>query len=352
MRRLARIPFSPVPFLRPGFLAPCLSLGTTVALSSTTRLAHRFWEPFSVLNWLNRIGDLWRTTKGPPTLGLALGGGGVRGLAHIGVLTVLDRQGIPVHAIAGTSMGAIIGAAYALSSEFDRKRLTRQVIELGIKPPISLNTPDVESEGFLDRLRRFIDIERFLLSTMLGWGTFEETGLADALEKLTSGKRLEDATVPLAVVATDLLNGEKVVFKNGPASLALQASSALPGFFPPVRHEGKLLADGAFVDLVPTDVVREMGARFIVAVDVDQEIMRMEINNGLQAYLRAIDIGARHHKRHHIRRADLVLRPDFGEPVESLDFSKAELCIEAGMRATERVLPTLLRLLKRKAGDA
>jgi len=296
--------------------------------------------------WLRKLGLAWRGITGVRTLGLALGGGGVRGLAHIGVLTVLDREAIPIHAIAGTSMGAIVGAAYALSPDFDRKRLTKEVIELGISPPLALNLSEVDREGFLERLRRFIDVERFLIDTMWGWGVLEGTGVADALAKLTSGKRLEDARVPLAAVATDLLSGEKVVFRKGPASLALQASSALPGIFPPIKHEGRLLADGAFVDLVPTDVVREMGARLVVAVDVDQESMRMEISSGLQAFLRAVEIGARHHKRHHLRLADLVIRPEFGESVDSLDFSKAELCIEAGVRATERALPALRRMLK------
>jgi len=299
-----------------------------------------------MIDWLRNLRNSWRKITGARTLGLALGGGGVRGLAHIGVLTVLDREGIPVHAIAGTSMGAIVGGAYALSPDFDRKRLTKQVIELGITPPLTLNGSEVDREGFLERLRRFIDVERFLIDTMWGWGALEGTGVADALAKLTSDKRLEEAKVPLAAVATDLLSGEKVVFKKGPASLALQASSALPGFFPPIRYEGRLLADGAFVDLVPTDVVREMGVRLVVAVDVDQESMRMEIRNGLQAFLRAVEIGARHHKRHHLGMADLVIRPEFGEPVDSLDFSKAELCVEAGLRATERVLPTLRRMLK------
>jgi NTE family protein len=296
--------------------------------------------------WLRKLGLAWRGITGVRTLGLALGGGGVRGLAHIGVLTVLDREAIPIHAIAGTSMGAIVGAGYALSPDYDRKRLTKEVIELGISPPLALNLSEVDREGFLERLRRFIDVERFLIDTMWGWGALEGTGVGDALAKLTSGKRLEQARVPLAAVATDLLSGEKVVFRKGPASLALQASSALPGFFPPIKHEGRLLADGAFVDLVPTDVVREMGARLVVAVDVDQESMRMEISNGLQAFLRAVEIGARHHKRHHLRLADLVIRPEFGESVDSLDFSKAELCIEAGVRATERALPALRRMLK------
>jgi NTE family protein len=298
-----------------------------------------------MFKWFEKLVTPRRKAEATRTLGLALGGGGVRGLAHIGVLAVLDREDVPVHAIAGTSMGAIIGAAYALNTRFDRELLTQQVMDLGIKPPLTLGLAMEDRESLTDRLRQFIDVERFLFDTMWGWGVFEGTVVAQALDKLTSGKKLEEARVPLSVVATDLLRGEEVVFREGPASLALQASSALPGFFPPVKHEGRLLADGAFVNLVPVDIVREMGARVVVAVDVDQENMQVDVHNGLQAFLRAVDIGARHHKRHHLKRADLVIRPEFGEPVDSLDFSKAEICVAAGLRASERVLPTLRSLL-------
>ena len=89
-----------------------------------------------------------------------------------------------------------------------------------------------------------------------------------------------------------------------------------------------------------------MGVRIVVAVDVDQENEPVEVNNGLQAFLRAVDISARHHKHHHLRRADLVIHPEFGEPVDSLDFTKAELCVEAGLRAAERALPVLRRMLR------
>jgi NTE family protein len=296
--------------------------------------------------WFKKITSFLHKASEPQNLGLALGGGGVRGLAHIGVLTVLDREKIPIHAIAGTSMGAIVGAAYGLSKDFDRERLTQLVIDLGFKPALPLGVSERDHEGWFEYMRRFLDVERFLIDTMWGWGPFERKVVVDALEKLTSGKNLEDSKVPLVTVATDLLSGDKVVFRKGPASLALQASSALPGFFPPVKYEGKLLADGAFVDLVPTDVVRDMGATFIVAVDVDQEVVHTEISNGLQAFLRAADIGARHHKHHHLKLADLVIRPEFGEDIDAFDFSKVKLCVDAGVRAAERALPVLLRVLK------
>ncbi len=294
-----------------------------------------------------RIITSWRTPKKTPTLGLALGGGGVRGLAHAGVLTVFEREGIPIHAIAGTSMGAIIAGAYVLSPDFNSKHLAQQAIDLGISTPARSSTVRKDQSTFLERLRLFIDVERFLFDSLWGWGTLPEIPVADALAKLTLGKGLEEGKIPIAVVATNLHSGEKVVFKEGPATIALQASAAIPGFFPPVLYQGSLLADGGFIELVPASVVRQMGVDLVIAVDVNQDNVRVEINNGLQALLRAVDISAHHHKHHYLELADLVIRPEFGEAIDTLDFAKIELCINAGMRAAERAIPDVRRLLSK-----
>jgi len=298
-----------------------------------------------MLDWIKKIITSWRQRTGSPTLGLALGGGGVRGLAHIGVLTVLEREAIPLNAIAGTSMGAIVAASYALNREFDSRRLTEQATRLSTIVPVLSRTVGKGQDTILDRLRLFADIERFLFDSVWGWGSLQEVSVKESLAELTMGKDLQEGKIPVAVVATDLLSGEKVVFNDGPAAIALQASAAIPGFFPPVLYQERLLADGGFIELVPASVARQMGVRFVIAVDVDQEDLRVEVNNGLQAVLRALDIASRHQKQHHLDVADLVIRPEFGEAVDTLDFSKAELCIQAGVRAAERSLPDIRRLL-------
>jgi NTE family protein len=281
-----------------------------------------------------------------PTIGLALGGGGVRGLAHLGVLTVFEREAIPVHAIAGSSMGAIVGAAYALNPKLSAEELTREMTDVGLSLPVKLNKPQGNNDSFLERLRQFIGVERFLVDTLWGWGVMPETVATEALAKLTRGKNLEDGKIPVAAVAVDLLSGEKIVFETGPAAIALQASSAIPGFFPPVPYGERLLADGAIVDFVPADVVRGMGVDVVIAVDVDQEGERAEVRNGLEAFLRAVELCSRHHKRHHLESADLVIHPEFGEPVKTFEVAKAPLCIEAGARAAENSLPAIRRLLE------
>ncbi|NOX88544.1 MAG: patatin-like phospholipase family protein [Calditrichaeota bacterium] len=276
-------------------------------------------------------------------IGLALGGGGVRGFAHIGVLTVLRREGIHIQAIAGSSMGAIVGTLFSLHYNLDLDALTKQLIEIATPVSEKMSFQKKEDHGILKRLRQFIHMERFLMDTIWGWGevTGEVTG--ELFKKLTQGKLLEDCRIPVAVVTTDLLSGERVVFTEGPAHLALQASSALPGIFPPVRYQNRLLADGAFVDYVPVEVVRQMNVDKVIAVDVDQENLPVEINNGLEAMMRATELCARHHKWLHLENADVVIRPDFKRFVQTFDISMAQHCISAGMEAAEQALEKLQR---------
>ncbi len=274
-------------------------------------------------------------------IGLALGGGGIRGLAHAGVLSVLQRENIPIHAIAGSSMGAIIGAAFVLNDELDENFLIEQVKQLGISVPISLYENAQDNTSLLKNIKNFLEKGRFMIDALWGWGALPDERILETLKKLTGGRKLEEARIPISVVTTDLISGKKIIFREGPADFAIHASSALPGFLPPVHYNNHLLADGAFVDLVPAGVVREMGVDYVIAVDVDQENVQVEIHNGLEAFLRAIELCARHHKHHHLSLADLVIQPDFGEHVNPLDFSKAELCLEAGYKATEKALSVI-----------
>ncbi len=282
-----------------------------------------------------------------PRIGLALGGGGVRGMAHLGVLSVFEREGIPIHAIAGSSMGAIVGAAHALNPEYGGERLTQLMRELDEAIPERLKTPSSASESLLRKLQQFINLERFILDTVAGWSVLPEELSRKTLEKLTLGKNIEEATLPIAIVAVDLLSGEKIVFREGPATLALQASSAIPGYFPPVANDGMLLVDGAIVDAVPADVVREMDVDIVIAVDVDQTGPRSEIRNGLDAFLRAVELCAQYNKRHFLKNADLVIHPDFGQTIVTFDVSKTEVCINAGVQAAEKALPEIRRLLQK-----
>ncbi len=282
-----------------------------------------------------------------PRIGLALGGGGVRGLAHIGVLRVLREAGIPVHAIAGTSVGAIVAAAFAFHSESGLGGLLEELRRLPLSPPglLSMRRRGLRLPA---SFREWAFARRFVQSNLRGWGVLKGSDLADYLVRVTGGKRLEDSPFALAVVTTDLNTGEQVVLREGPAALALQASCALPGFFRPVERNGHLLGDGGFVNMVPADVVRTMGVDSVIAVDVGQEHVFAEVRNGLEALCRSMEICARHHKRFHLKAADLVIRPEFGQAISALDFARTRHCIKTGIRAGRQALEAVLAVASKE----
>ncbi len=176
----------------------------------------------------------------PPSLGLALGGGFARGIAHIGVLKVFEAEGIPINFIAGTSVGALIGAAYCSGA-----------------------TPD-ELEEIASRVR-FRDLARWTLSR---YGFASNLRMTAFLNKILKVKTFEDLRIPLAVTATDFASGEGVVFRSGPLVDPVRASCAYPGVFLPVTVNGRLLVDGMLAHSLPCSPTRDMGADRVVAVNL------------------------------------------------------------------------------------
>jgi NTE family protein len=189
---------------------------------------------------LQRISDVPLALAAPetPTVGLALGGGFARGLAHIGILKVLEEEGIPVNFIAGTSVGSVIGAAYCSGIS------ARELEEIAA-------------------LVRFKDFARWTLSR---YGFASNDRMARFLNKMLRCRTFEDLKIPLAVAATDFTSGEGVVFRSGPLVDAVRASCAYPGMFLPVNINGRLLVDGMLAHAVPTVPLREMGAQRVIAV--------------------------------------------------------------------------------------
>jgi len=178
-----------------------------------------------------------------PKIGLALASGGARGAAHVGVLKVLEREGIKVSAIAGTSIGAVVGGAYAAGASVER----------------------MEQEWLKTDLPRVV--KSFL-------PTFPRAGLSSGgefrkeLHRLLGDIRIEELKVPFAAVATDISTGEAVVLKEGPLYEALRASASIPGIFHPVRWNGRLLVDGGLVEPLPVRICRGLGADFVIGVDI------------------------------------------------------------------------------------
>jgi len=253
-------------------------------------------------------------------LGLALGGGFARGFAHLGVLQVLEQNHIPISHIAGTSVGSILGAAYASGAPLAR------IIETC-------------------RTLRFRDIARWRVSRL---GLASNQRLENLIERVFESRQFEDLRIPLAVVATDLNSGEPVVFTQGDLVDAIRASCAFPGLFEPVEIGTRCLADGGLVAPVPTRAARDLGAAVVIGVSVGmQDGRRGTPTNIFQVVSRAVNAAQKHQLEIWERHADLVLRPD----VQSLawdEFDRADEAIAAGAAAALRALPRIQKLLVQK----
>jgi NTE family protein len=260
-----------------------------------------------------------------PGIGLALGGGFARGFAHLGVLQVLEQQHIPIACIAGTSVGSILGAAYASGAPLARIMATCRTL-------------------------KFRDIGSWHVSRL---GLASNHRLGDLVERVFDAKQFEDLRIPLAVVATDLNTGEPVMLTHGNLVDAIRASCAFPGLFEPVKIGTRCLADGGLVAPVPTRAARDLGADFVLGVSVGvQEGDRESPSNIFQVVTRAVAAAQKHQLEVWERDADLVLRPD----VQSFAwdaFDRADEAIAAGAEVTRRALPRIQKYLERsEAGSS
>src|SRR5437773_6381050 len=259
-----------------------------------------------------------------PGIGLALGGGFARGFAHLGVLRVLQQHHIRISHIAGSSVGSILGAAYASGAS----------LELIIETCRTL---------------RFRDIARWRVSRL---GLASNHGRENLIERVFASRQSEDLRIPLAVVATDLSSGDPVVFTQGNLADAIRASCAFPGLFEPVEIGTRCLADGGLVAPVPTRAARDLGAATVIGIFVGlQDGHCGAPTNIFQVVSRAVSAAQKHQLEIWESHADLVLRPD----VQSLawdDFHRAEEAIAAGAAAARRALPRVQKLLGERENAA
>ncbi len=251
---------------------------------------------------------------------LALGGGFARGYAHLGVLRTFRENNIPVTSIAGSSIGSILGAAYAS----------------GVPLPRIINKC---------RQIRFRDFAKWRVSR---FGLASNERLGALVQKLFGTKQFEDLVLPLAIVATDLGTGDPVVFRQGNLAEAIRASCAFPGLFEPIQIGTRCLADGGIVAPVPTRAAREMGADIVVGVSVGlHDGQRGAPTNIFQVVSRAVSAAQKHQLEAWERHADLVLRP----AVHNLawdDFDRIDEAIEAGSVEARSAIPRLKQLLARQ----
>jgi NTE family protein len=252
-----------------------------------------------------------------PRIGLALGGGMARGCAHVGVLRELEKNDIPIDLIAGTSVGSLIGGAYAAGLNAD------QIEQLALKIRWNL-------------------LGRVTMSK-LGFNSSERT--EEYIRANFPVTEFEKLRLPFGAVSCDLQTGKMVVFTEGSLPLAIRASCALPIFYTPVLVNGRMMVDGGLVGHIPASVARTMGADIVIAVDVNSQHMPIpQPTHLLTVMSQALAIMGRSSVGYLYQDADLVIRPEITH-IRPDDLSKAAEMIAAGEAATRRVIPRLKQLL-------
>jgi NTE family protein len=271
-------------------------------------------------------------------VGLALGSGGARGLAHIGVLKALEEQKIPIDLIVGTSMGAIIGGIYA--QEPDAKRLEQLVKKYVCHNDFQEGWIGFFKDKFnrqkanlLNELTHFVRKKyvTYLSTRKLSLETSER--LLNPLKELLKDEPIEKTKIKFATVAIDLTTGTEVILQEGSILDAVYASSAIQGVFPPLVVNNKLLVDGGPTSGVPIDVTRKLGADFVIAVNVPQMPRREnEFKSGLEVILRSDWAAQAKLNQLHLSFADLIITPQV-RSIHWANFGKVDECIQKGYQA-------------------
>lgn len=264
-------------------------------------------------------------------IGLALGSGGAKGLAHIGVIKVLVENNIPIDFIAGSSIGALVGAYYAVYKDVDK--LEKVALSSNWRTALLLVDPTWEG------------------------GVVKGTKVEDLIKDWFNGSSFDNLKIPLSVVTTDLISGQEVNISSGDLIRSVRASLSVPLIFKPIKHNGYLLADGGLSNPLPDDVARKMGADIVIAVNLDNKFFDNNLDeNNLsisKTGARALNIIRYHFAQHSSRSGDIIIVPKVKE-VGLVGWNKffngqeSKEIIKMGEIATMEVLPQIKNLVRRK----
>ena len=262
------------------------------------------------------------TPKPPLKIALVLGGGAARGFAHIGVIKMLESQGIVADYVVGTSAGAVVGSLYAGGHDaYAMQKIAQQ-----------------------------LDETIFADWTLGGRGFLKGEALQGFVNQHLRNRPLEGLNKPFAAVATDLKSGERVVFRTGDSGLAVRASAAVHGVFQPAQFAGKSYVDGGLSSPVPVQAAREMGADFVIAVDISARPEGQPVDSLSSVMWQTITIMGGVIGRNELREADIVIRPNLPY-VKSWDFTARHDAILEGERAAQAAIPLIRQKLARQAGS-
>ena len=285
-------------------------------------------------------------------IGLVLGGGGARGLGQIGVLKALKKQSIPVHMVAGTSIGAVIGAMYAatldpdwIENEFKEFIDSEAYKRIGLHRLVPTSQPN---SSIFQTAATYMKNQIIINLANDRLGILKQERLSEIIEFLLPVKTFEELKIPFSCLAVDLNSGEDVVFNSGNLIEAIVASSAIPGYIPPIEKDGMLLTDGAVSCPVPVKTVRKMGADFRISVDVGlNHFEPLENPNLLQVLGRAEQITSTRLGEVKSEKADITIRPDTMN-VFWAEFDKIDQLIKLGAEETEKQFWQIKDNLKKK----
>ena len=286
-----------------------------------------------------------------PRIGIALGGGGARGIAHISVLRAIEAQHVPIDCIAGTSMGSLVGGLYASGMSVDELE----------KLVVSTDWPRMFNDA-LERPERSFRRKQDDRDRLVTVGVGLRDGRLRVSPGLLQGERilalLERSTLPVSAiddfnqlpvpfraVATDLNTGQAVVLDHGSLAMAMRASMSLPGIFQPVELDGRVLLDGGMANQVPIDVVRAMGADIVIAVDVGTPLMELGGDASLLEVISQLTgmmtVGNTQRQLASLGSRDVLIVPPLGDDVATGDFDKAVEALAIGKQAAQEALPRL-----------
>jgi NTE family protein len=285
-------------------------------------------------------------------VGLALGGGAARGMAHIGVLRAFEREGLPIDIVAGTSMGAIIGGAYfalgdaAALEERVRKQLGSEEFK---KSKLSfLQESRDKRTGLFFSMANFVRKGVLFGVSNLRPGFISAEAFAENLAHIIPDVLIEDLPIPFCAVTLDINSAEEVLLRHGSLRRAATASSAIPGIVPPVEVNGRVLIDGGWVDKIPVLPAFMLGADVVIAIDITAELEDdREYERGVDIMIRANSIKDAALVENARRTADIVIEPAVKQ-VHWADFTDFERCIEAGDEAASMKIPEIKKMLRRE----
>lgn len=257
--------------------------------------------------------DFFRKRK----VALVLGGGSARGFANIGVLKVLEKQNVPLDLMIGSSIGALIAAAYSTGMSIE----------------------ELEEAALQFKWQDITDVTMPKIALMKG------EKLAKVVRNFTNHKTFADCRIPIAVTATDIATGEEMLFTSGDMQKIIQASCSWPGFYPPVEFENRFLSDGGIRNSTPVKWAKKLGATFTIAVKLGFAPQKIKLDNIFQLMIQSVQIMGEELDKYQSMQADVIIEPDLKD-VNQLSFDKVGEIVSGGEEACKREIKKIKKLLR------